>query len=60
MNRARKRLLSMGLTQAAVAAILGVSTQLVGFWWAGRRVPSDARKREIQEKLGIPASDWRV
>lgn len=59
-SRARQRLLRLGLFQSDVAARLGVSTQLVGFWWCGRRTPCTARRAQIQAELGIPATDWDV
>lgn len=43
-----------GLSQAALAAELGVPTATVSTWEIGRRLPDLAHRRTLAERLAIP------
>ena len=47
-----------GVTVYRIAADLQCSTTAVHHWMSGRRRPSEARRRRIADRAGIPAESW--
>jgi DNA-binding XRE family transcriptional regulator len=50
-RRLTERRYEAGLTQADLAALVGVSEQIVGFWEQGRRYPTLTHVAKLQEVL---------
>lgn len=57
-SQALKRALSPRLTQAELAAKLGVTQQAVSSWAQGRTTPSAEYMAKIEDLLQIPMRDW--
>jgi hypothetical protein len=57
-NEGQRRLLEIPDSQAEVAAAVGCSKPLVGFWRQAKNVPSDRLREALEREYGIPAGAW--
>lgn len=57
-SQGAKLFASLGKTQAALAAALGVSTGIVAMWQSGKRTPSLPNRQAVHELYGIPVVAW--
>lgn len=54
----QRLLLTLGVKRSEIADACGVSGPLVSQWRSGKKRPSAAGRRALEETFGIPASAW--
>ena len=57
MDRLREYMTNRGLTQAELAALLGVSQPTVSDWLNGNALPSTKKLLKISKKIGLSVDE---